>query len=262
MNFECRGEVVNYATGGVALDRELPLVVLLHGAGMDRTVWSQQTRYLAHHGFAVMAVDFPGHGESGGMLLSSVKEMADWVSEFVAEVGMGPARLIGHSMGSLVSLEVAAHHPESVERLVLLGTAPAMPVHPDLLGAAERNEVLAPQLMTSWAHGARAHIAGNPTPGLWMRSGCQALLERAKDDVIFNDLTACNAYEAGDVAAMITCTTTVVVGSEDKMTPPRATAHLVAGLADVDLKHLDGVGHMMMIEVPDRIREILLSALR
>jgi pimeloyl-ACP methyl ester carboxylesterase len=95
-----------------------------------------------------------------------------------------------------------------------------------------------------------------------MRSGCQALLERAKDDVIFNDLTACNAYEAGDVAAMIKCTTTVVVGSEDKMTPPRATAHLVAGLSDVDLKHLDGVGHMMMIEVPDRIREILLSALR
>ena len=91
MNFECRGEVVNYATGGVAIDRELPLVVLLHGAGMDRTVWSQQTRYLAHHGFAVMAVDFPGHGNSDGMLLSSVKEMADWVSEFIAEVGMGPA---------------------------------------------------------------------------------------------------------------------------------------------------------------------------
>jgi pimeloyl-ACP methyl ester carboxylesterase len=88
------------------------------------------------------------------------------------------------------------------------------------------------------------------------------MLERAKDDVIFNDLTACNAYEAGDVAARITCTTTVVVGSEDKMTPPRATSHLVAGLSDVDLKHLDGVGHMMMIEAPDRIREILLTTLQ
>ena len=262
MNLECRGEVVNCATGGVELNRELPLVVLLHGAGMDRTVWSQQTRYLAHHGFAVMAVDFPGHGESGGRLLPSVREMADWVFEFIGEVNMGPARLVGHSMGSLVSLEVAAHHPESVERLVLLGTAPAMPVHPDLLGAAERNEVLAPQLMTSWSHGTRAHIAKNPTPGLWMRSGCQAMLERAKDDVIFNDLTACNAYEAGDVVARITCTTTVVVGSEDKMTPPRATSHLVAGLSDVDLKHLDGVGHMMMIEAPDRIREILLTTLQ
>ena len=52
----------------------------------------------------------------------------------------------------------------------------------------------------------------------------------------------------------------VVVGSEDKMTPPRATSQLVAGLSDVDLKHLDGIGHMMMIEAPDRIRDILLGA--
>ncbi|MEC9316314.1 MAG: alpha/beta hydrolase [Actinomycetota bacterium] len=261
MNIECRGETVNIATGGVEVDRDLPPVVLLHGAGMDRTVWSQQTRYLAHHGFAAMAVDLPGHGESGGEPLPSIAEMADWVAEAITEIGLGPAHLVGHSMGSLISLEVAARHPEAVERIVLLGAAAAMPVHPDLLGAAERNEVLAPQLITSWGHGTRAHIAGNPTPGLWMRSGCQALLERANDGVIFNDLAACNAYEAGDVAARIACPITVVVGSEDKMTPPRATSQLVAGLSDVDLKHLDGVGHMMMIEVPDRIRELLLDAL-
>ena len=262
MNIECRGEAVNFATGGVEVGRDLPLVVLVHGAGMDRTVWSQQTRYLAHHGFAAMALDLPGHGESGGEPLSSIGEMADWVSEVIDGIDQGPARLIGHSMGSLVSLEVAARHPGVVERLVLLGTGAAMPVHPELLGAAERNEVLAPQLITRWGDGTRAHIAGNPAPGLWMRSGCQALLERAADGVIFNDLAACNSYEAGDVAALITCPITVVVGSEDKMPPPRATSQLVAGLSDVDLKHLDGIGHMMMIEAPDRIRDILLGALQ
>ena len=176
MNIECRGEAVNFATGGVEVGRDLPLVVLVHGAGMDRTVWSQQTRYLAHHGFAAMALDLPGHGESGGEPLSSIGEMADWVSEVIDGIDQGPARLIGHSMGSLVSLEVAARHPGVVERLVLLGTGAAMPVHPELLGAAERNEVLAPQLITSWGHGTRAHCAGNPAPGLWRRSGCQALL--------------------------------------------------------------------------------------
>ena len=114
MNIECRGETVNIATGGVEVDRDLPPVVLLHGAGMDRTVWSQQTRYLAHHGFAAMAVDLPGHGESGGEPLSSIAEMADWVAEAITEIGLGPAHLVGHSMGSLISLEVAARHPEAV----------------------------------------------------------------------------------------------------------------------------------------------------
>ena len=97
MNIECRGEAVNFATGGVEVGRDLPLVVLVHGAGMDRTVWSQQTRYLAHHGFAAMALDLPGHGESGGEPLSSIGEMADWVSEVIDGIDQGPARLIGHS---------------------------------------------------------------------------------------------------------------------------------------------------------------------
>ncbi|MDP7068063.1 MAG: alpha/beta hydrolase [Acidimicrobiales bacterium] len=261
MQIQCREVPVNIATGGVQLDTSLPPVVLVHGAGMDRTVWSQQTRYLAHHGFAPMAVDLPGHGESTGPLISTIAEMADWVAEFVETIEVGPVRLVGHSMGSLISLEVAARYPHLTERIILMGAAASMPVHPDLLGAAERNEILAPQLMTSWAHGNRAHVAGNPTPGLWMRSGCQALLERAAEGVIYNDLAACNAYEAGDIAGRIECPVTVIVGSEDKMTPPKATTQLVAGLSEVELQHLEGIGHMMMIEAPDQIRVLLLKAL-
>ncbi|RZP37893.1 MAG: alpha/beta hydrolase [Acidimicrobiales bacterium] len=262
MEVKLQEVTVNLATGGVKVDKSQPPVLLVHGAGMDRTVWSQQTRYLAHHGFAPMAVDLPGHGRSEGELLSTISEMADWVADLIHELDTGPVRLVGHSMGSLISLEVAARHTDAVERLILMGAAAAMPVHPELLGAAQRNEILAPQLMTAWAHGARAHVAGNPTPGLWMRSGCQALLERAADGVIHNDLAACNSYDAGDIAGRITCPVTVIVGSEDKMTPPKATAQLVAGFQEVDLRHLEGVGHMMMIEAPDRIREMMLSALR
>ncbi|MDP6862562.1 MAG: alpha/beta hydrolase [Acidimicrobiales bacterium] len=262
MEVKFQEATVNLATGGVEVNKEQPPVLLVHGAGMDRTVWSQQTRYLAHHGFSPMAVDLPGHGKSSGELLSTISAMADWVANLINELGMGPVRLVGHSMGSLISLEVAARHRDTVERLILMGAAAAMPVHPDLLGAAERNEILAPQLMTAWAHGARAHVAGNPTPGLWMRSGCQALLERAADGVIYNDLAACNSYEAGDIAGHIGCPITVIVGSEDKMTPPKATAQLVAGFQEVDLQHLEGVGHMMMIEAPDQIRELMLAALR
>ena len=82
------------------------------------------------------------------------------------------------------------------------------------------------------------------------------------DGVIFNDLYACNAYDAADVAARIECPVTVIVGSEDKMTPPKATAQLVAGFSEVELKHLDGIGHMMMLEAPNDIRKILLEALQ
>jgi pimeloyl-ACP methyl ester carboxylesterase len=57
------------ATGGRPFDAALPTVIFLHGAGMDHTVWALQTRYFAHHGQGVLAVDLPGHGRSGGSAL-------------------------------------------------------------------------------------------------------------------------------------------------------------------------------------------------
>lgn len=260
MQIDVRRERVNFATGGVIPDRSMPLVLLIHGAGMDRTVWNLQTRYLAHHGYAALAVDLPAHGNSSGDPLPSVADMAGWIGEVIEALDWGPARLVGHSMGALISMEVAGAR-DDIERVVLMGAAMAMPVHPDLLGAAERNEVLAPELMTAWGHGSRSHVAGNPTPGLWMVGGGQALLERATPGVIANDLSACNAYDAGDVASRIECPVTILVGSADRMTPPRAAAALVAGFDDIEVVHLDDVGHQMMTEAPDLVRPALSAAL-
>ncbi len=259
------GESVGVATGGVALDGTQPVAVLVHGAGMNRTVWQQQTRYLAHHGVSALAVDLPGHGNSGGEARPSIGELADWlgriVDEICAALDCEQVALIGHSMGSLICLEVAAARPERVSHLVLAGTAATMGVHPALLGAAERNEPLAPQLMTAWGHGPASHIAQHPTPGLWMTGGSLALLEVAADDVIYTDLAACAAYEPSDAASRVVCSATVIVGGADKMTPPKAAADVIAELADANVVHLADVGHMMMNEAPDAVRAALLAAL-
>ena len=45
------------ATGGKDFDANKPALVMLHGAGMDHTVWSMQARYFAHHGFSVINPD-------------------------------------------------------------------------------------------------------------------------------------------------------------------------------------------------------------
>ena len=276
-----RGQAVGVATGGVVPDADsaaaAPVVLLVHGAGMNRTVWQLQTRWLAHHGYTPLAIDLPGHGNSDGQPLGSVAEMAAWLGEVIEAVAQQlsceQVRLVGHSMGSLICAEAAAADAAAgadataaadagrVARLVLLGTAASMGVHPALLGAAEANERLAPELMTAWGHGNRAHLASNPTPGLWMVGGGMALLERAEAGVIHTDLSACAAYEAADVAARVRCPVTVIVGGEDKMTLPRAAATLIADFADCDVVHLDGVGHMMMNEDPAAVRSALAKAL-
>ena len=97
-------------------------------------------RWFAHHGFGVLAPDLPGHGRSGGEPLTTIADMADWTAALLDAAGAAKARLVGHSMGSLIALETAARHPAKVSALSLIGTAATMTVGPDLLKAAEAND--------------------------------------------------------------------------------------------------------------------------
>src|ERR1700750_1621155 len=131
MKLTVNGTDVFIATGGKAFDPSLPTVLFLHGAGMDHTAWALHDRWFAHHGYNVLAPDLPGHGRSAGALLSSIGEMAEWTAGVLSASGAKIAKLIGHSMGSLIALETAARYPDKVSALVLVATSAAMTVGPD-----------------------------------------------------------------------------------------------------------------------------------
>src|SRR5580658_58582 len=108
MQLSLNGVETFVATGGKPFDPSLPAVVLLHGAGFDHSTWALHSRWFAHHGYAVLAPDLPGHGGSAGRPLATIGNMADWIAALIAATGATRAWVIGHSMGSLVALETAA----------------------------------------------------------------------------------------------------------------------------------------------------------
>ncbi len=259
MQLTVNGAETFVATGGKLFDPSQPSVVFLHGAGMDHTAWAQHDRWFAHHGYNVLAPDLPGHGRSAGALLSSIGDMAEWTSALLDAGGAKPAKLIGHSMGSLIALELAARHPDKVSALVLVGTSSAMAVGPDLLKAAEANDRAAIDMVSIWGLGHAAGLGGSLAPGMWMHGGAQRLLERCADGVLYNDLAACNAYQNALVAAAgIKVPATLVLGERDMMTPAKAGRALAAAIPDARTVVLRGAGHMMMVERPDE----LLAAMR
>ncbi len=264
MIVEVQGRQAHAATGGVELAGGDPVVVLIHGAGMDATVWQLQTRSLAHRGFRAVAVDLPGHGRSDGEALASVAEMAGWLGDFLEAAGLAggdhaPVHLVGHSMGTFVALDLAVTRPELVASVVLLGTATAMPVHPDLIDKAEHDLPAAAALMAAWGHAKPAHIGQHPTPGMWMTGGAQALVEQSRPGVLASDFRACASYGWD---SSISCPATVVIGLGDKMTPPRAGRALAAMLDPVTVVELGDTGHSMMTENPVAVKRIILDALR
>jgi pimeloyl-ACP methyl ester carboxylesterase len=247
------------ATGGLEFDPSLPAVVFLHGAGFDHSVWALHSRWFAHHGFAVLAPDLPGHGRSAGPALGSIGEMADWTVALLSAAGADKAQLIGHSMGSLVALEAAARYPQRVTALSLIGTAAAMTVGPDLLKAAEANDHAAVDMVSIWGLGFRAELGGSLAPGLWMHGGAQSTLQSSQPGVLLGDLSACNSYQnALSAAAAIMVPTTLILGERDMMTPLKAGKVLAAAIPHSRTVVLSGAGHMLMAERPDE----LLAALR
>lgn len=268
MIIEVNGQPIHAATGGVEPSPEDPVVILLHGAGMNSTIWQLQTRYLAHRGLQAIAVDLPGHGRSGGDPLDSIADMAQFVVDLMDAAGWAAAGLVGHSMGALIALDAAALLGERCTSLTLMGAAAAMPVHPQLLEDASNDLPAAAALMAAWGHAKPAHVGQNPTPGMWMTGGARALVERSDPGVLRTDFDACAAYDnAAAAAAVLPCPTTIIIGQGDKMTPPKAGRALAGMIAEsngnraqINVIELPDVGHSMMTEAPRAVRSAIVAA--
>jgi pimeloyl-ACP methyl ester carboxylesterase len=250
-------------TGARAFDPARPSIVFVHGACHDHSVWALQSRYFAHHGSNVFAVDIPGHGRSDGDALTSVADIAGWLAALLDALALPRAAFVGHSMGALAVLELAASQPDRVSRIALLGPSAPMPVADALLDAAKRNDHLAFELITGWSFSASHQLGGSEQPGIWMSGNALRLMERSRPGTLYNDLIACRDYSDGVKAAgSVRCPTLVILGQRDLMAPPANARLLIEALADKRVVTLSGCGHSLMAEAPravlDTLREFLL----
>jgi len=235
-----------------------PTVAFVHGAANDHSVWALQSRYFAHHGWNVLAVDLPGHGRSGGDALPSVEAIADWIPALLDAAGVGEAALVGHSLGSLAALECAARHPERVSRVALLGPAVPMTVGDALLDAAGRNDPVAYELIAGWSYSAGKQLGGSPVPGMWLTGTALRLMERTRPYVLATDLMACHVYSGGlAAAAAVRCPALLIVAARDLMAPPKAAQALAETLVGRRVVTLPDCGHALMAEQPDAVLDAL-----
>lgn len=248
-------------TGGKAPDPQRPTVVFIHGAQNDHSVWALQSRYFAHHGYNVLAVDLPGHGRSVGPALTSVEAMAAWVLAVLGAANVDRAMLVGHSMGSLIALEASWMAPGRVSRLAMLGTTYPMKVSDALLGAALNDEQSAIDMVNIWSHSSMAQKPSSPGPGFYVMGGSRRLMQRIAQQgpahLFHTDFSACNAYANGEVAAAaVACPALFIFGSKDMMTPARSTKVLTGAIKHGKVVQVDA-GHQLMAEQPDAVLDAL-----
>jgi pimeloyl-ACP methyl ester carboxylesterase len=104
-------------------------IILLHGLGMQNTVWQPQIDIL-NKDFDVVTFDMLGHGQSSlPPETPSLSDYADQVLSVMDALGIGSAHLAGHSMGALISLEFALAHPERMRSVAPLNGVYCRPPH-------------------------------------------------------------------------------------------------------------------------------------
>jgi pimeloyl-ACP methyl ester carboxylesterase len=261
MQFIVQGYPAYAYTGGRPFDPKQPAVVFIHGAAFDHSVWQWQSRYFAHHGFSVLAVDLPGHGRSPGVVRETIGGMADWVADFIESASLEHAAVVGHSMGSLVALETAIRRSQRVSKLALIGTSMAMAVGEAFLAAARDDSPVGLDMEVVWGHSRGAMLATSPVPGASLMGASRALNGRALAGVLHADLNACNTY-APPVESIraLKMPVLVVGGRRDQMTPIKFGKAMAAEIPGARFVALDA-GHSMMSEAPRPLLAALKSFL-
>ncbi len=261
MILDVQGHATYCYTGGKPFDAAKPSVVFIHGVLNDHSVWILQSRYLAHHGFNVLAVDLPGHCRSAGDAPASVEQAADFIAALLDAAGLQSAALVGHSWGSLIALEAASRLRERVTHLALVGTGFPMKVSPALIDASLNDPEAALKMVNVFS---RSTLAAPPSalgPGTWVYGASLALGRRVLRsnpavNLFHRGFVACDRYANGEQAiANVACPLLFVLGAQDQMTPPGAAEGLIARAIRASKSvHVvrPTVGHHQMTEAPDR----------
>jgi non-heme chloroperoxidase len=241
-----------------------PTVVLAHCWTGMKGFWGAVARSLVADGHRVVLYDQRGHGGSTlGTDPMTIDRLGEDLLAVLDDLGAPELVLAGHSMGGMTIQALAVHHPDvirdRVRGIVLVATAArvfpravAAPLLDLALGDRALGGVLGTPralVMTRGAHGRlahRAHVEAT-AEGFFGTSGA----------VRSGFLAAMTAMDYRGGLADIDVPTTILVGTDDRLTPPRRARLLADRIPGAELVVLPGAGHMLPIEEPARVTEAI-----
>lgn len=223
-----------------------PTVVLLHGVGLDRSVWEPLTELIGEQ-YDVVALDLPGHGSRPPVLAGiTLRDLADGVAESIP-VG---AHLVGFSLGALVAQHLAIHRPELVRTLTCVSSVCDRT-------ADERTAVLARLQVAEAALAASSEASierwydGTDVP--------ESIIAHTRDVLLANDeesfLACYRVFATADAEiaphlGSIKVPTLAITGADDPGSTPEMSRRLAAAVPDGSVVIVPGARHMLPVQNP------------
>ncbi len=211
----------------------------IHGAGLSGQSWREMTRELPR----AVCPDLPGHGTAPLVDPPRVERFAETLLPDLPEAGI----LIGHSLGGMVALELAARMPQQVAALILIEAVPTVRDRRLQLMVSQ----MAVRVFTRLPPKAIAWLSGLGQQPAAQREVRGALARLSKASLAAA-LEAAVAYDGRDRLAQITVPTLVVCGRDNRATQ-RGAALMAETIANAQHVRLPG-GHLLPLDNPVGLR--------
>lgn len=245
MKSDIGGRNLSYSMTG-----EGPVVILLHAFPLDGRMWNAVAAGLAGK-CRVIAPDLPGFGESDlGPSDRSIADMADDIAALMDHLGIAQATVGGLSMGGYVSLAFAARHAQRLRGLILADTRAA--ADSDTARAARADALTLVQTRGVEPYVERQVAALlSASASDQVRAQVRALGRQRPEGVCAGIRALRDRPDRRAELAGIRCPTLVLVGSEDKISPPSEMAEIARAIPGARLTEIAGAGHLSNLEKPE-----------
>jgi pimeloyl-ACP methyl ester carboxylesterase len=193
------------------------------------------------------AVSLPGHPE--GVALTSVADSAVWLAKYLRWRRADKAIVAGNSLGGAIAIEWALQYPEQVAGLVLLATGGRLRVSAEIFEMIDGQWPQCIDTLVEWSVAPSASSELRARMKEWHTTVGQASTRQ--------DYANCNGWDAMDRLASIKVPTLIVVGSEDRMTPPKYSRTLHDKIAGSELAVIEDAGHMAHAEKAAEVNALI-----
>lgn len=229
-------------------------VVWIHGnTGSCR--WFE--RVMDIPGYRHLAPDLPNFGRSASLEgVPDIAAYAEAVRAFMGALGAGKAIIVGHSLGGAVAMALATAHPELAKALILVDSCA-----PTGLKTPETHYPILEMMRTNKALLAQAFRGGvMPT----MKD--EALFQALVDDAMLmaapawsGNARALERFDRAAACGKFAAPVLVVRGEKDAIITEAMARETAAAFPAARLELLDGVGHAVLVEDPDRFKKLFVE---
>lgn len=240
-------DVIDQGTG--------PVLVLLHGAGVDNTLWAPQIAALSST-CRVIAPNLPGH--CGIRSVKTVSQMADHVRAVLQERGITRYAVVGLSLGGMVALDMAGRRPQEVTHLAMIESVANVTDRPILLamGRVALNLLRVMPLKVLSVFPSNQLGAETPEAAQYLR---KTLPQGTARDT-YRVLRAAFDYDGRAHLSAISMPALIMVGEKNKATHDRAR-EMAEAIPQSVFVVVKGAGHIANLDAPEEVTDQLKSFL-